>query len=169
MDDNPQERITALLMRHYDGLLRYTISLLGNEQDARDVVQEASIHLVRKAGDYDPEKPFLPWACRFAYYEVLKFREKNRRLPTLLDDDVLEILATEQADRLPRDERSEALGHCLSQLPDKDQKLLELKYNQELPSEDLCEKSGMSRRSLFRHLQSLRDSLYACIRREATI
>ncbi|MEO0414097.1 MAG: sigma-70 family RNA polymerase sigma factor [Verrucomicrobiota bacterium] len=161
------EQITGLLMQHHDTLVRYAISLLGSEQDARDVVQDASIHLVRKAADYDPDRPFVPWACRFTYYEVLKFREKNRRMPQLLDDDVLEILATEQADRMP-DERREALSHCLAKLPSEDQNLLELKYHQELDASDLCEHSGMSRRSLFRHLQTLRETLYACIRREVT-
>ncbi len=158
------EKITGLLMQHHDTLVRYAISLLGSEQDARDVVQEASIHLMRKAADYDEDKPFVPWACRFTYYEVLKYREKNRRMPQLLDDDMLEILATEQADRLQRDERSEALGFCLAELPSADQQLLELKYHQELDANELCEQSGMSRRSLFRHLQDLRESLYACIK-----
>ena len=167
MSREPAELISGLLMKHFDVLLRYVISLVGNETDARDIVQETSIALVRKAASYDESRPFVPWACRFAYLETLKFREKSGRNPMLLDDDVLEILANEQAEELAEaDPQGEALDVCLAKLPAIDRRLLILRYRDEVPAEEMCSELGMSRRSIFRSLKEAREKLQVCIRRE---
>ena len=68
--------------------------------------------LWEKFGEYRPDSPFLPWACRFAHFKVLAHRKKNRRQPALLDDDVLEILAEEQATKMNGWKHSS--GYCLA-------------------------------------------------------
>ncbi len=159
--------ITGLLMKHFDVLLRYVISLVGNEADARDIMQEASMSLVRKAGDFDESRSFVPWACRFAYLETLKFREKSGKRPLLLDDDVLEILANEQAEEVSTaDLRKDALEECLAKLPNSDRRLLSLRYQEEVPTEEICSEMEMSRRSVFRQLKEVREKLRNCIKKE---
>ncbi|MEM1295871.1 MAG: sigma-70 family RNA polymerase sigma factor [Verrucomicrobiota bacterium] len=167
MDREPAEMITGLLMKHFDVLLRYVISLVGNEADARDIMQETSMSLVRKADDYDESRSFVPWACRFAYLETLKFREKNGKRPLLLDDDVLEIIANEQAGEIATaDVRKEALEACFAKLPGSARKLLTLRYHEEAPTEEICSELEKSRRSVFRELKAARESLRNCIRKE---
>lgn len=167
MDRESAEMITGLLMKHFDVLLRYVISLVGNETDARDIMQNTSMGLVRKAESYDQTRPFVPWACRFAYLETLKFREKSGRRPLLLEDDVLEVIAHEQAEETVfSDSRKEALENCFAKLPVDDQRLVCLKYRDELPIEEICAQMERSRRSVFRQLKALRESLRNCIRKE---
>ena len=167
MNREPAENITGLLMKHFDVLLRYVISLVGNETDARDIMQETSMALVRKASSYDENRPFVPWACRFAYLEVLKFREKSGRNPILLEDDVLEIMANEQAEALAvADPKKDALDLCLAKLPGCDRRLLILRYRDEVPADEICSELGISRRSVFRSLKEVREKLQACIKRE---
>ena len=72
MEENRTELLVRLLSRHQEDLFRYIFALLPHEEDARDVLQETSVALFRKFEDYDPAKPFLAWAFRFAYLEVLK-------------------------------------------------------------------------------------------------
>ena len=169
MDREPTEMITGLLMKHFDVLLRYVISLVGNETDARDIMQETSVSLVRKAEGYDTSRPFVPWACRFAYLETLKFREKSGKRPFLLDEDVLEIIANEQAEAVATaDSRKDALEMCLAKLPAPDRRLLVLRYEDELPTEEICSEMEMSRRSLFRQLKEVREKLRNCIKKEVS-
>ena len=73
------EMLVRLLSRHQEQLFRYIFALLPHEEDARDVLQETSVALYRKFDDYDPDKPFLAWAYSFAFLEILKQRERNRR------------------------------------------------------------------------------------------
>ena len=156
-------------MKHFDGLLRYVISLVGNETDARDIMQEASMALVRKADSYDETRPFVSWACRFAYLETLKFREKSGKQPMLLEDDVLEIMANEQAETLtPSDPGKEALDLCLAKLPAIERRLLILRYRDEVPADEICAELGISRRSVFRQLNEIREKLQVCIKREVS-
>ncbi len=75
----PLEQLLLLLTEHQQALFRYAFSLLPSEADARDVMQETSLALMRKFSQYDATKPFLPWAYRFAYLQVLKHRQKQQR------------------------------------------------------------------------------------------
>ena len=65
------ELLVGLLTAHQQELFRYIFALLPHEEDARDVLQETSVALCRKFDEYDPSQPFLPWAYRFAFLEVL--------------------------------------------------------------------------------------------------
>ena len=59
-------------MSHEKQIYRYILSLMPHSQDARDVLQETAIALYNKIDDYDPSRPFAPWAFRFAYHMTLK-------------------------------------------------------------------------------------------------
>ena len=72
--DTRTELMVRLLSLHQGDLFRYVFALLPHEEDARDVLQETSVALCRKFADYDPDRPFLAWAFRFAHLEVLKQR-----------------------------------------------------------------------------------------------
>ncbi len=75
------ENLVLLLTQHQDALFRYIYSLVTREADARDILQETSVALFRKWDQYDTARPFLPWAYRFAYFQVQKLREKSARSP----------------------------------------------------------------------------------------
>ena len=59
-----------LLLKSERELLRYVMVLVPNVNDARDVLQETAIALLRTIDKYDPDRPFVPWACRFALNEA---------------------------------------------------------------------------------------------------
>ena len=74
--------------RHHVDLLRYVLTLVPDRAQAEDIVQDTARVLWQKAADYDPTQPFLPWARKFAWFEVLKFRCREglkRRLPECND------------------------------------------------------------------------------------
>jgi RNA polymerase sigma-70 factor, ECF subfamily len=160
------ELLVRLLSRCQEGLFRYIFALLPHEEDARDVLQETCVALCRKFDEYELDRPFLPWACRFAYLEVLKQRERNHRGSRLLSQELLERLVAERVDLEPTlDARLQALDHCLHQLPRADQALIEQRYRAKSRTEELVRTSGASRRTLFRNLDRIRRSLMDCISR----
>ncbi len=166
MGDAHAELVVRLLSRHQEELFRYIFALLPHEADARDVLQEASVALFRKAAEYDPDKPFLPWAYRFAYLEVLKQRERSRRGAQLLKPELLARLAEERAEHEPTlQQRLQALEGCLEQLPAADRALLRQRYQGNASAEELVQQFETSRRSLFRHLDRIRRLLFECINR----
>ena len=61
---------TEQFVRHFAGaeheIYRYVLALVPNGSDAQDIVQETAVALWRKFDEYNPNEPFIPWACRFA-------------------------------------------------------------------------------------------------------
>jgi RNA polymerase sigma-70 factor (ECF subfamily) len=168
MQGEAVELVLRLLTRHQEDLFRYIFALLPHEEDARDVLQECSVALYRKAGEYDATRPFLAWAFRFAYLEVLKHRDHNKR-PLLLSREMIERLAAEREGMEPKlQARLVALEACLAQLPSKDQQLIQRRYQGKARAEELIRESGVSRRTLFRELERIRRALLECIQRRTT-
>jgi RNA polymerase sigma-70 factor (ECF subfamily) len=164
------ERVVGLLVRHQDQLYRYIFALLHDAADAWDVLQEASIAIVRKATEYDAERPFLPWAYRFAFLTTIDWRKKKRREAASLSDDVLKVLA---AERLQQEEelmsRLSALEHCLEELPLKQRDLVRQRYESRETMKEIASLQEVSLRTLYRRLDSIRRWLHDCIdRRLAT-
>jgi RNA polymerase sigma-70 factor (ECF subfamily) len=160
------ELLVRLLARHQEALFRYIFALLPNEEDARDTLQETSVALYRKFAEYDPDKPFLAWAYRFAYLEVLKQRERNQRNVRLLNRELLDRLAREREQLEPLlNDRLLALENCLEKLTPADRELVRLRYQEKTDIEELVEKSGASRRTLYRNLDRIRQLLFNCIMR----
>src|SRR5207244_1332219 len=99
----------------------------------------------------DAAKPFLPWAYRFAYLEVLKQRERNQRRTCHLTRELIEHLAREREPYEPiLQARLQALEHCLKELSAPDQQLIRQRYQERARTEQLVHLGGASRRTLFR-------------------
>lgn len=166
MEAERTELLVRLLSRHQEELFRYIFALLPHEEDARDVLQETSVALYRKFADYDPSKPFLAWAYRFAFLEVLKQRERNQRGSRYLSPGLVERLARERQQQEPAlQARLQALEQCLQELAPAEQDLIRQRYHGNVGTEELVRQFGPSRRTLFRKLDRLRRLLFDCINR----
>jgi len=169
MPDSPSstETLVLLLTQHQEPLFRYIFSLVPREADARDILQETSLALYRKFDQYDPARPFLPWAYRFAYLQVQKHREKSARSPLLFSEDVIDLLASERTHIEPQlDERLRLLDACLQKLTPLDQELVTSRYAQRQSAEEMMSRFSLSRRTLFRNLELLRQRLHECVSRQ---
>lgn len=167
MSSEPQtnfENLVLLLSQHQEALFRYIYSLMPCEADARDILQETSLALYRKGSQFDSTRPFLPWAFRFAYLQVQKHREKTARSPLLFSEDVIDLLSSERAhieDQL--NERLQLLDHCLQKLSAREKALVTSRYAQRESAETIMQRFAMSRRTLFRNLELLRQRLHQCV------
>jgi RNA polymerase sigma-70 factor, ECF subfamily len=160
------ELLVRLLTRYQGELFRYVFTLLPNEEDARDALQETNVALYRKFGTYDPERPFLTWAYQFAYPEVLKQRDRNRRGSPPFSRELIERLAREREEHEPiLALRLQALDHCLEALPAPDRDPIRKRYQEKTRADDLAQEAGESRRTLFRNLDRIRRLLHDGITR----
>jgi RNA polymerase sigma-70 factor (ECF subfamily) len=169
--DPDNELFLGLITANYDNLRRYIFTLLPNEEDSKDVLQEVCISISRRFSEYDRSRPFLPWACRFAYLKVLKFHEQQRpRRVVHLPADVLGLLAETREEQEPvLAERLVALDRCLEKLPDLDRRLIQSRYVDRASTEQLAETFSQSRRTLFRNLERVRRLLFDCISRSVVL
>jgi RNA polymerase sigma-70 factor (ECF subfamily) len=165
MNENKDEFIRELTAAQ-SSLWAYVFSLLPDPVAAQDVLQETNLTLWRKADDFQPGTRFLAWASQAAYFHVLSYRRRVRRVRLVFNDDVLAFLAERQGERMAEGEltdRLTALRGCLDKLPSQSRELLEKRYQPGSSVKDLAEADGRTVAALSQVLYRIRDKLLECI------
>jgi len=165
-DPAHQEQFVQQLIAAQDRLYAYARSLLHDPAAAEDAVQQANLVLWRKADTFQPGTEFGAWACRIAYYEILKIRQRHARDKLVFDDDLLSVLAEESERRSAlADARRRALHDCLAKLPDEHRALIEARYEDGASVQRLAEQHDRPVKTVYQMLYRIRATLTDCVRR----
>jgi RNA polymerase sigma factor (sigma-70 family) len=92
---------TAIYKRHHQDLYRYCQSLTGNEQDARDALQETMIKAMRALSGEPREIALRPWLFRIAHNESVTVM--RRRRPTASLESIGELPSSGGVDDVARE------------------------------------------------------------------
>lgn len=161
------EQFMRLFLQSERELLRYVMVLVPNVNDARDVVQETAVALWQSIEKFDPARPFVPWACRFALNEARRHLRSASRRRRLIDDDVAALLESRRVELAPRlDRRREHLRDCLARLPADQYRLVLGYYFDEDSIEALATQLGRGTDAIYKSLQRIRRALHECIERK---
>jgi len=160
------ERFAQLLATCQRPVFLYALSLVHQPADAEEILQETNLVLWRKFDQYQMGTDFVRWACRIAYFEVLKFRERHAGPERLFSNEFIESLAVE-ADGLVEqtDDRREALARCMKKLKEADRLLVIRRYQPGATTRSVAEALGRSVQGTRRALHRIRTALLACIER----
>ena len=160
----PDKEFVYQLTDWQNRLFGYLVTLLGNLHDARDVLQETNLVLWRKMEEFESGTNFGAWARKCAYYQALAFLRDRKRDPHLFDDDLLALFTDEEADSAHDDnERWLALRDCLVQLPERQRRLIDQRYREEVPIRKLAADFGKKESAIKMGLMRIREALHACI------
>lgn len=145
-------------------LYSYILSLTGNSDIARDLLQETNKSILEKVSDFTPGTSFSAWASKIAFFKVLSYRRDSQRESMLFSVEKLrEISQKTLAKNKDHDRRLDSLFHCLEQLPDDKQKLLKQRYEEELPLEELASLWGRTYNATAALLYRVRLTLMDCV------
>jgi RNA polymerase sigma-70 factor (ECF subfamily) len=166
------------LVRRYDqSVLRLALHMLGNEQDAQDVHQEAFLKAYRHLGNFRFECSFYTWLYRIVTnlcLDHLRRRKSRREDPaTVLDSrgDEMDLLSNvsdtramaNPARELDRKRMGESINEALSKLTPRERMVFELKHYQGLKlrtiGEMLSTTEETAKNTLFRATRKLRAHL----------
>ena len=162
--DQTSEFVRLWTQFHRD-VERYVYSMVPRSADAAEVVQVVSLKLWEKWENYDQERPFLPWAMRFAYLEILKWRQRLARERLVFSDELLQQLHSTHEELDPLMEvRREILGQCLERLNEEDQELIRLRYTGRHGAiKEEADRTGKKMHKLYYALERIRVALLNCI------
>ena len=76
--ENPAAEFTDQFVQNERALYGYVFSMVASHADTDDILQSTLIQLWENFKKYDPEPPFLPWAFRFSYRQVLMHRRREK-------------------------------------------------------------------------------------------
>ena len=167
MPDAPPAAFIAHLTGAQRHLLAFIQSLIWRPADADDVLQEANLVLWRKAADYDPARPFLPWAMRIAQLQAMAWLTSRGRAQRRFADALLETIADEavaEADEL--EPRRRALGDCLQRLSPDHRALVASRYQPDGSVEAMAQERGSSPKAVSEMLRRIRLGLLGCVERK---
>ena len=168
--DDKESSYIRLLTANYVRIKSFIYSMLPNEADADDVMQEASIIMWKKFDSYVPNTDFTAWAVTIAKYKVLEFRRKNYSDNVMLDSQVLELLAKDNLNIFEQaEERTEILMECVNSLPEGDRDFIKLKYSHGLTLKKLANSFGLSVTSAFRNSARIHGLLQSCVQRKMKV
>ena len=166
------------LVRRYDqSVLRLALHMLGNEQDAQDVHQEAFLKAYRHLGNFRFECSFYTWLYRIVTnlcLDHLRRRKSRREDPaTVIDSrgDEMDLLSNvsdtrsmaDPARELDRKRMGQSINDALDKLTPRERTVFELKHYQGLKlrtiGEMLNTTEETAKNTLFRATRKLRSHL----------
>jgi len=121
--------LNALMDRHAEAVFRFLVRMLGNEDDARDLAQEAFVRVYRSRESYRPDKKFSTWLFTIAANLARNHLRWRARHPAVsldapggdggpgLGDDLVAYTDTPERD-LENRERVAAVRDAVRRLPE---------------------------------------------------
>ena len=163
MDKNSQEFV-QLLTQVQPTLYAYILSLVFNDAQAEDLLQETNITLWEKAEQFKAGTNFVAWTYRVAYFKVLAHRRAMARDRNMFNEELLDYLAERQVSRADLlDRRREALQDCLQKLSNYHRKLLKARYQPGGSIKTIASQKGCSAGVISQTLYRVRCALIKCV------
>jgi RNA polymerase sigma-70 factor, ECF subfamily len=172
----------TLVRRHSAPLLRLARRFLGNDEDARDALQDALIAVHRSIGTFAGNAMLSTWLHRIVVNACLmKLRSKRRHpeeqdieplLPTFIEDGHQTEPSTPWAETaetmLEREETRAMVRSCIAELPDVYRIVLHLRDIEEMSTEETAEVLGITKNAVKIRLHRARQALRTLIDRRLT-
>ena len=138
-----------LVKRYLGKIWRLAVSILHNEAEAEDAVQDVFLSLWQSIGKWDPagQARFSTWIYRVSFNKCIDI--KRARKPTVSDDQAPEKATEENAyDHMLQNEISDKISVLLSELPETQRMAMLLYYYEELSVDEISAKLETSEQSV---------------------
>lgn len=169
--DKRQELFLSLFLPQQSAVRAFIRSIVWDRSRCEDLFQEVALVLWREFDRYDPARPFGPWARGVAAKVALKGRRDVARgslalSPAAVDalEGAFQQLSAEEAG-FAGPERQIALSDCLSKLPDKTRRLVQLRYVAALSAADIANTVRSTPEAVQKALTRARATLQSCVER----
>lgn len=148
----------------------YLHALVRDRPTAEDLLQETALVLFRRFAEYDEKRPFLAWALGIARFKVMGLQRDAARSRLVFDDEALERFTETWAEQSAGPSgRGAALESCIETLADHAQRVVRLRYYDDLTADQIGEKLGGNGASIRVTLQRIRAQLRDCIERRSRL
>jgi RNA polymerase sigma-70 factor (ECF subfamily) len=137
------EALEALVDQYATTLYRVAFSVLRNQSDAEDAVQEAFLRVLRHRETLGEIRDHRVWLVRIVWNIVLDRKRRAKTRPET--DDITELVRVLPASGLTAEQRAAAAQHhaqvlgCVERLPVREREVMMLSAFEELSSVEIAE------------------------------
>jgi RNA polymerase sigma factor (sigma-70 family) len=162
------ETLLYLYKNYLPSITRYVCTNGGNEEDARDVFQEALLVLYKqtKTGNFKLSaslKTYIFSVCRFQWLKCIR---KNKRIESLTEGFEVIDLNSDAVKLLEKAEKFVLLQSHLSRLSSTSQQIMDL-YFQKYSTQQIADKLGLSKLYVKKRKYELKKELIESIQNDS--
>jgi RNA polymerase sigma-70 factor (ECF subfamily) len=165
------ERFLALYNVAYPRLYAFILSLVPNRNDANDTLQDTSVVLLRRFGDFhfspnsaeDETEVFIRWGCGIALNHVRRLRRQRASMLQFSDQVLERIAVARQEHSALLESRRRFLPECLGKLAESDRELVSRCFRQTISIQAVAGQLGRPVNTLYKALTRIRAKLKECI------
>ena len=144
--------LEMLIQRHKDRLFTTIILIVKDSYIAEDIFQETFIKIIKnlKAGKYNEEGKFLPWAARIARNMAIDYFRKTKRMPTISDSSGSDVFRTirikteNREEQIIRSEKENLVRATIDKLPPEQRQVLILRHYGDLSFKEIAKMTNVS-------------------------
>lgn len=156
-----------LVRRHHRRLLAYAVSIVGDENTARDVVQDSFVVAHRRLSEFDTDRDFAAWMRGIVRNRCHEVHRSDKRL-VLVEANVLDAIEQQHTAWDSGEAEHDrcvmrALHSCIGKLPEMLQQVVNLFYLQRLSGAEVATRAGAEEATVRKRLQRARQTLGDCI------
>ena len=157
----------VLLKAMQPRLYGFILKRLADRDQTLEVLQRTNLVIWQKAADYRPGTSFEAWTFTIARFQVMAWRKNLARNRLVFSDTVYEQIdgKAERSSEVNDDARVDALKDCVKQLNLDESKLLEQRYQEDLPVTTIASAMNVSLDVIGMRLSRIRKKLGVCIER----
>jgi len=153
-----------LFVRYQSRIYGFIRSLVVHRNDAEDLLQETASVLWRKFDEFLPGSNFLAWSLQVARYQVLYFRQRQKRDVLHFSEKFVDAMGADTlAESVRLGDLQELLDLCMDKLPAADRELFELRYQSDLSAKSLAEQLGRPLSTVYNAINRIRRALAECV------
>ena len=137
----------AILVDKYEAkVYSYTHYLMGNKEDAEEIVQDTFVKAYRSLSQFRGEAAFSTWLIRIAHFGCLtRFRLKKPNKVSIDEAETSQVAKEDEPSRkMDLDDRKAILQKALDQLKPDERSVVTLFYYSELPIKEIVEVTDLT-------------------------
>ncbi len=172
MATNPREQqqrqdLAVLWTRAQPHVSAFVSSMVLDFHAAEDLIQQVACAVAEQFEEYEPDRPFVPWAIGIARFKVFNYYRSRKRDKHVFDSEALTGIARAYAELEPElDPRRKALAACVGKVNGRASQVLEMRYMREMKPARIAQKLEMTPNAVSVMLHRIRAALSKCIERE---
>lgn len=138
---NYDQGFRLLVQQYRERLYHHVRRMLGNHEDADDVLQNCFVKVYRNIHKFQQKSKLYTWLYRIATNEALSFLEKRNRIATSsIDNEDISWNNRLKAETFVNEDKAiKILEQAISTLPDKQKAVFNLRYYDEMTYADMSE------------------------------
>jgi RNA polymerase sigma-70 factor (ECF subfamily) len=161
---NSDEDFLSLITEFQGRLYGFILSMLGDVDQANEVLQETNLVLWRKSDDFQPGTDFKAWSFRVAHFQAMAFRQRQVRDRLMFDSDTLERItreASKQDEAFAR--RMDLLDECIENLSEQNREIVTRFYKGGESLDEIAQSVKRKANAVGQILYRIRKALIECV------